>query len=117
MVRMRITRGFTLPTHGAIELLTGLVMMIAPAILSFGAAGLLISVTLGAILTGNAFALTSPRESSVVAHSGFDIAFVLATALAALGLAFAGQTHAVIFLAVIVVLQALLGVGTRYSAE
>jgi hypothetical protein len=115
---MRISRGLTLPTHGAIELLAGIAMMVAPAVLSFSAAGLLVSVTLGAILTGTAVSLSSsqPASSSVAAHSLFDTVFVLATALAALGLAAAGQTSAVLFLAAIVVVQAVLGFGTRYTA-
>jgi hypothetical protein len=120
MVRMRISRGLTLPTHGAIELVAGIAMMVAPAILSFGTAGLLVSATLGAILTGSAVSLNSRQAGSgagwVAAHSHFDAVFVLATALAALGLAAAGQASAVLFLAAIVVLQALLGFGTRYIA-
>jgi hypothetical protein len=116
MVRMRISRGFTLPTHGAIELLAGIAMMIAPAALSFSVAGLLVSVTLGAILTGTAVSLSTREPRPLASHSHFDTVFVLATALAALALAAAGQTSAVLFLAVIVVVHALLGFSTRYTA-
>jgi hypothetical protein len=118
MVRMRISRGLTLPAHGAIELVAGLAMMVAPAVLSFSAAGLLVSATLGAILTGTAVSLSSRQAGSgwVASHSHFDTVFVLATALAALALAAAGQSSAVIFLAAIVVVQAVLGFGTRYTA-
>jgi hypothetical protein len=115
---MRISRGFSLPAHGAIELLAGIAMMIAPAALSFSPAGLLVSVTLGAILTGTAVSLSTQTvgTASVASHGYFDTVFVLATALAALGLATAGQTSAVIFLAAMVVVQALLGFATRYTA-
>jgi hypothetical protein len=117
---MRISRGFTLPAHGTVELLTGLAMMVVPAALAFATAGLLVSVTLGAILTGMAFTLTSARPASAqpasqVAHSGFDIAFVLVTALGALALALGGETRAVMFLAGVVVVLAVLGLSTRYS--
>jgi hypothetical protein len=113
---MRSNIRLSLPTHGAIELLAGLAMMLAPAILAFGVAGLLISVTLGAILTGNALELATRRPGTVSAHGQFDTVFVLATALAALVLALAGHSAAVIFLVVIVVLEAALGLGTRYTA-
>jgi hypothetical protein len=103
-----------------IELLAGIAMMVAPAVLSFSPAGLLVSVTLGAILTGTAVSLSARQAGSgsgwVASHSHFDTVFMLATALGALALAAAGQTSAVLFLAAIVLVQALLGFSTRYTA-
>jgi hypothetical protein len=115
---MTISRRFTLSAHGAAEFVAGLAMMLAPAILSFGVTGAIVSVVLGALLTGNALNLVTTPGRSLVAHTAFDSAFLLATAVAALGLAAAGQASAgaIIFLAVIVMLEAGLSFSTRYVA-
>jgi hypothetical protein len=114
---MRKSRRFSLSTHGAIEFLAGVAMMIAPALLSFDVASMIVSVGLGVILTGAALGLTSSNRAALSAHTQFDTAFVLATAVAALALAAAGQgVSAVVFLAAIVVVQAGLGAATRYTA-
>lgn len=93
-------------------------MMLAPAILSFGVPGLIVSVGLGAILTGNSLNLVTTPARSLASHSAFDSAFLIATAVAVLALATVGQASAgaVIFLAVIVVLEAGLTLSTRYVA-
>ena len=115
---MRTYQPFSLPTHGAIEFLAGLVMMLVPAALSFAAVPLLVCVLLGAVLAGSSLSLTAQRTTSIHAHTAFDTAFPLVTALAALALAAAGQIGAVVLLATIVVVQAALGFTTRYvSAE
>ena len=49
---MTTRRRVSLPGHGTIELVTGMVMMLAPAFLGFSAAGLIVSVALGASLMG-----------------------------------------------------------------
>jgi hypothetical protein len=121
---MKITRRFTLPAHGVVELIAGIAMILAPAVLSFGPGALIVSAGLGAILMGNALNLTahssnasiaSRSSASVACHSSFDSAFLVVTALAALVFAVAGQANAVVFLAAIVVLQAILGFSTRYT--
>jgi hypothetical protein len=113
---MRTYQRFTLPAHGAIEFLAGLTMMILPLALSFGPAALLVCVALGAILAGTSLGLTAQRPISSRAHSGFDNAFALVTALAALALAASGQPAPVILLAAVVLVQTTLGLTTRYVA-
>ncbi len=100
--------------HGAIEFLCGLGMLFAPALLRFDVAGWIVSIVLGAILTGTALGLTASRSVSGASHTGFDSAFLIATATAALALASAGQISAVIFLAAIVVVLAGLSFTTSY---
>jgi len=122
---MKISRLFSPPAHGALEFGAGVAMMLAPAALGFSVIALIISASLGAILTGMALTLNAPgretgrgvmsRRAAVTAHGHFDTVFVLVTAIAALALAAAHQPRAVIFLAVIVVLQAGLNVSTRYA--
>jgi hypothetical protein len=118
---MRTYRHFTLPAHGAIEFLAGLAMMFIPAALSmipaapsFSPVALLVCALLGAILAGTSLGLTAQRPGSGRSHNAFDSVFVLVTALAALALAAAGQLGAVILLTSIVLLQAALGLTTRY---
>ena len=113
---IRTYQRFTLPTHGAIEFLAGLTMMILPLALSFGPAALLVCVALGAILAGTSLGLTLQRPISSRSHRGFDNAFALATALAALALAASGQLAPVILLAAVVLVQTTLGLTTRYVA-
>ncbi len=113
---MRTYQRFTLPAHGAIEFLAGLTMIIFPLALSFGPAALLVCVALGAVLAGTSLGLTAQRQSSGRSHRGFDNAFALVTALAALALALSGQSAAVILLAGVVLVQTTLGLTTRYVA-
>ncbi len=113
--------GLSLPAHGAIEFAAGLVMMFAPAVLSFAPLAFIASATLGAILAGAALTLTSDSRSAtdrvpdVAAHSNFDTAFVVAVAMAAVGLAVAGQRAAVVLLAAVVVVHVSLSFTTRYA--
>jgi hypothetical protein len=109
-------RPLSLPAHGAIEFLAGIVMMLAPLALLFSAPALIVSVVLGAILTGSALGLSTQRPLPVASHTHFDSAFAIVTALAALGLALAGQVAAVVLLSAVVLLQAALSFSTRYVA-
>jgi hypothetical protein len=113
---MTALRHLSLPGHGAIELVTGMVMLLAPAFLGFSAAGLIVSIVLGASLMGMALTLTA-RDGSVVGwHRDFDMVFVVVAAVAALWLALAGQSRPALFIAVLVVIQSTLNLATRYVA-
>jgi hypothetical protein len=91
-------------------------MLVAPVVFGFGAAGLVVSVLLGAILMGMGMTLTGRFGQAVAWHTHFDSLFVLGAAIAALGLAVAGQKSAAVFLAVLVGIQAIVNFGTRYVA-
>ncbi len=106
----------TLPIHGVIELFAGVVMIVAPALLGFSAAAIIVSASLGTVLTTAALGVTVRRLTSVTAHTRFDSAFLIATALAALALALTEQLDAVLLLSAIILLLVTLGLGTRYSA-
>src|SRR5437763_12782009 len=99
MCSMRISRRLSLPGHAAIELAVGLAMMLAPAAIGLGIAGLVVSFALGTILTGAALSVASSSRGLAVAwHNEFDRLFALATALAAVALALGGQNRAAAFL-------------------
>jgi hypothetical protein len=91
-------------------------MMVAPVALGFGAAGIVVSVLLGAILMGMGMTLTGRLGQVIAWHSHFDSVFVLGTAVAALALAIGGDRTAALFLAVLVAIQAVLSFATRYVA-
>jgi hypothetical protein len=109
-------RAFSLPAHGTVELLAGMTMIVAPVVLGFGSAGIVVSVLLGAILMGMGMTLTGRLGPVVAWHSHFDSVFVLGTAIAALALAAGGERTAALFLAALVGVQAVLNFGTRYVA-
>ena len=121
---MRISRRISLSAHGAIESLAGLAIMLSPIVLPVGAAGLVVLVLAGAIVTGAGLGLTSPLprvgvppapRDSVRAHTGLDGLLVLASALGALALALAGDAPAALALAALVVVQACLSFVTSYA--
>jgi divalent metal cation (Fe/Co/Zn/Cd) transporter len=91
-------------------------MIVAPVAFGFAAAGLVVSVLLGAILMGMGMTLTGQFGQAIAWHSHFDSVFVLGTAVAALGLALGGQHGAAVFLAALVAIQAMLSFVTRYVA-
>jgi len=112
---MNTKRNLSLETHGAVEVFAGLAMLLAPVVLGFAPAGLIVSVALGTLLVGMALTLTGTRGAIIVWHRDFDSLFVIATAVAALALALAGEWTASIFFAALVAVQSALHVGTRYA--
>jgi hypothetical protein len=108
--------GFSLPAHGMLEVMAGMVTLAAPAIFGFGAAGVVTCVLLGALLLGMGLTLQGRLGSALSWHGSFDSLFVLVAALAALGLAVAGDKGPAVFFAALVGVQALLSFTTRYAA-
>jgi hypothetical protein len=112
---MLAQRRFTLSGHGAIDFLSGMAMMLAPAVLHFTLPGLVVSVFLGSIQAGMGIRLTTYPDSTIGWHSLFDAVLVLATAGAGLALAAGGDARAAIFLAALVGVQACLSFATSYA--
>lgn len=112
---MTALRPLSLPTHGAVELLLGVLAIVAPFALGFGPAGVLISGLLGALTVGMALDATQPR--AVSAHQGFDYGLALGAIVVALPLAIAGEGTAAIFLGLLGLAQLALNAGTRYSSR
>jgi hypothetical protein len=109
-----LRRQVSLPTHGAIAVLLGMVMFLAPAVLHFQVAGLVVAAALGAIEIGFGLAFIAPGRYAIAWRAHLDSLLAVATALAALALAAAGQAHAAIFLAAMTGVQVGLNVGTQY---
>ena len=107
-------RQVSLPTHGAIAVLLGMVMMLAPPVLHLPVAGLVLAAALGAVEIGFGLTFTAPGRYAVLWRAHLDSLLALATAGAALALAAAGQRSAATFLVVMAGVQVCLNLGTRY---
>jgi hypothetical protein len=113
---MRRPHRLTLSAHGAVEAVSGMVIMLSPIVLPVSAAGLIVLGLLGALVTGSGLGVIVPsRRDSVAAHTGIDGALVLASAAGALALALAGQAPAAIALSALVAVQASLSFVTSYA--
>jgi hypothetical protein len=104
----------SLPAHGAIAVLLGMVMLLAPAVLHFGVAGLVLAATLGAIEIGFGMTFIAPGRYATLWRAHLDSLLAMATAAAALGVASAGDARAAVFLAAMTGVQVALNLGTRY---
>ena len=62
-----LRRQVSLPTHGAIAVLLGMVMFLAPAFLHFQVAGLILTATLGAIEIGLGLTFIAPGRYATAA--------------------------------------------------
>ena len=104
-------RRLSLPEHGAVELVTGLGLIAAPLLLGFGSAGLLASMTAGAILVG----LGLTEGLPISAHMTSD--FVVAIGLMAVSVALAGggERAAGGLLAAAAASELALSLGTRWT--
>jgi hypothetical protein len=104
-------RRLSLPEHGAVELVVGLGLIAAPLLLGFGPAGLLASMTAGAILAGLGLAEGLP----ISAHMTWD--FILAVGLLAVAVALAGNGERLAggLLAAAAAGELALSLGTRWT--
>jgi hypothetical protein len=105
----------SLPAHGAIAIALGMAMLVAPALIGFGVAGLVLSASLGAVEIGFGLTLTAPGRYVTAWRAHLDSLFALATAASALGLAAAGQATAAMFLAAIAGASVCLNLATQYA--
>jgi hypothetical protein len=116
---MTAFRLISLPVHGALELLFGLAVMVAPFALGFGAAGVVCGVGLGALIAGMAFS-TAPGDRGgvpVTAHFAADRGLVIALLAAAIVLASIPDRAAALFFALVALAQLALSLTTRYTAS
>ena len=102
---MTAFRLISLPTHAALELALGVALMAAPFVLGFGAAGLVVTAGLGAIVVGLALSAAPDQGGSITAHFAYDRAVAFALVIGALALAAAA------------IAQTALNVTTRYTAR
>src|SRR5690349_4597695 len=107
-----VTRSISLPLHSALELLGGLALLAGPFLIGAAPAGLVVGVSLGAVLIG--IALAGPEALSLSAHQSFDLMLVAAMAGGGLALAISGDLAGGLVLAVVGALQLTLVSLTRW---
>jgi hypothetical protein len=114
---MTALRLISLPTHAALELAFGLLVMASPFVLGFTSAGLVVSVFLGAVIVGLAFSAipVEGRSTPISAHFAYDRGIAIGLLGAALVLGISGDLAASIFFAAAALGQTALNVITRYS--
>jgi hypothetical protein len=116
---MTAFRLISLPVHGALELMFGLALMVAPFALGFGPAGIVCGVVLGALVAGMAFSTTPGERGGVpiAAHFAFDRGLVIGLLAAAVMLASIDDRAAALFFALVALAQLALSLTTRYTAS
>lgn len=118
---MTAFRLIPLQTHGALELLVGLLTLVAPFALGFGPAGTVLAVAVGAALVGLALGSTTDERGApalaVATHHAADYGIAIGLGLSALLLAVSGDAVAGVTLAAIAAVQLALNLSTRYSAR
>jgi hypothetical protein len=103
----------SLPAHAALELLSGIALMVVPFLLGFGIAGGAVSIVAGVLLVG--LALSGPEGLPLSAHQAFDMAFAAALAGGGLAVALSGDATAGLALAVLAGFQLSLLSFTRWT--
>jgi SPW repeat len=116
---MTAFRLISLPTHGAVELLVGIALMASPFVLGFAPGATLVSVVVGALVTGLALgaAVSEAATIDIGAHYTLDVALALGLLGAGLVFAVAGESAAGLVLLAGGIAQLGLNLTTRYSAR
>lgn len=112
---MTLTRHISLPLHGALELLLGMLALIAPFALGFTLPGAVVAVLIGACAVG--LALDATDSDRVSAHHALDYGIAFGAVLVALPLALAGDDAAALSLGGLGLAQLGLNAATRYTAH
>ncbi len=113
---MTATRLISLPLHGALELVAGVLALVAPFALHFTLAGAVVSVLIGVCAIGLAFdAAQEPDRVSL--HLTADYGIALGAVFVAVPMAISGDAAAALFLGALGLAQLALNTVTRYSAR
>jgi hypothetical protein len=110
---MSTARRISVPAHGALELLVGLVLLGLPFALGLGPVGLVAGVTAGVLVAG--LGLAGGEGLPLRAHQALDQAIVAALLGCALALAVRGDMAASILLGAGAAAELALLAGTRWT--
>src|SRR4051812_12621742 len=114
-MRMTLSRALSLSTHAAVEMMLGLALMLAPALLGASTAAWVAAIPLGALVVGLALAGATPGSLSVSAHAVYDWAMGVALIGAGAIFAVAGDSAAFGIYAATGAAMLLLHPLTRYT--
>ena len=117
---MTALRLISLPVHGALEMLVGFFLMVAPFALPLSTAAAIIGVTAGFVVVGLALSSTDVeaegrRPMPIATHYAFDYGLVTGLLGIAAILAFTSDPVGAAVFATAGVLQLALNLTTRYS--
>lgn len=113
---MTAFRILSISAHGALEMLLGLLALVAPFTLGFGLAGAVVTILLGVVLVGLALS-TTDSGVRLSAHYAMDYGLAVGAAAAAVIIGLAGDRAALLFLIGLALSQLALNVSTRYSTR
>jgi hypothetical protein len=113
---MTALRPISLPLHGALELLTGMLALVAPFALGFTLPGAVVSILVGVCAIGLALDASQPSPAAS-AHAAADYGLAFGAVLVAIPLAITGDAAAALVLGALGLVQFALNAGTRYSAR
>lgn len=116
MSTMTTKRHLTISGHGAIEVVLGLAIFVAAALLRFSAGGFVAAVVVGSLFVGLGVTVSDDRGASLGWHRLCDLLLLIGTAVLAFALAVAGQGSAALAFSAVAVVQSGLNVATRYVA-
>jgi hypothetical protein len=108
-----VTRSLSLPTHSALELLAGLVLLAGPFASGASPAGIVAAVCLGAVLVG--LALAGPDALPLSTHQVFDLTLVGTLAGGGFALALSGDPAGGLVLLAVGALELVLLTLTRWA--
>jgi hypothetical protein len=114
---MTIARLLPLDVHGALEVVLGPALMVAPFVFGFDVATAVASVTLGVLILAVALATHATEHGPIPisTHAAFDVGFTIALAAAGVVSAIAGDIAAGVVLAGAAVTLTLITSLTRYT--
>ena len=117
---MTALRLISLPTHGALEMVVGFLLMSAPFALGLSPAAGVLGVVVGTILVGLALSSTGPeaeghRAMPVATHHALDYGLVSGLLGGAVVIGLAGDRTGAVLFALAAAMQLSLNMTTRYS--
>ena len=117
---MTALRLISLPVHGAVEMLVGLVLMVSPFALQLSAAATVVGITAGVLVVGLALSSIDVEGEGrhampIATHYAFDYGLVTGLLGVAAILGFTGDKPAAALFAGAAVIQLALNMTTRYS--
>lgn len=110
---MRFLPRISLSTHGLLELVAGIALLVSALVLDLGGAGTLLVFATGVAITGIGLGAADALPLSV--HQSLDRTLVVAMSAAAVGCALAGAGLAAVLLLVAAAGILALEAGTRWT--
>jgi hypothetical protein len=110
---MSTIRRLSLPAHGAVELLIGIVLLTAPFVAALAPGALVVSVVAGALVVG--VGLAGADALSPAAHQALDEAVVTVLLGLAVAMAIAGEPSGATLVGAAALGELLLVAGTRWT--